>query len=1017
MGSHTGKTRKQSISTKIILFVMAMVFITIVLISTVSIVAHRNEVISLKTEQATIVGSLVASYVDGDQLGQLANSDTKTAYYKELKKVLAQIKTASHVKYLYTVVPDPAAKQVRYIAEGQAPDDDPADIYTFNYLVNSSDFFSNDTQFNAFEKAFEDGQIFDNGIYVDPTYGHLLTVFVPVLDSNDKTVAMVGVDLSADAVLAQANQLMFLLFGIALLGLLAMFFVAKAVIKRSVVNPLKKLVLASDSLATGDVNTEVEVTSNDEIGQMAASFQAMIAHIREQANAAQKIAAGDLSIEITPKSEKDVLSRSLKSVIQELGKLSDEVSMLTGTAVNGQLDVRGDINDFNGGYRDIVSGINATLDALIGPLKMSADYMDRISKGDIPPAITDEYYGDFDKIKNNINTCIGAIDALVEDMNSLSISAIEGQLSTRADADRHSGDFAKVVHGVNATLDAVVEPLRVAASYIEQIGRGEIPAKITDTYNGDFNEIKNDINSCIDGLGGLVEGKSVLIKMALNDFAVQVEGSYQGIFKDIADSMNQVCRRVDRTVNVVEHAANGDLSDLEGLQKMGARCPEDRLIPTLLQMIQTISDLVEETKSLSENAVNGNLSARGDAHKFKGEYAKVVLGVNKTLDAVIAPIEEASSVLQEMAKGNLHAKMEGDYQGDHADLKHALNETIDSLVSYVEEISDVLTEIGEGNLQQSITADYKGDFVAIKNALNNIMDSLSDVLSDINQASDQVASGSRQVSDGSQVLSQGATEQASSIQELTASIEEIASQTKQNAVNANQANELATAVKSNAEKGDAHMKEMLDSMVGISDSSVNISKIIKVIDDIAFQTNILALNAAVEAARAGQHGKGFAVVAEEVRNLAARSANAAKETTDLIEGSISKVQSGTKIAENTATALSEIVGGVEKVADLVGSIARASNEQASGIAQVNQGIEQVSQVVQNNSATAEQSAAASEELSSQAELLKEMVARFTLKEGEKKALTGGHKMISAPTKERSAEAPRILMDDSEFDKY
>ena len=184
------------------------------------------------------------------------------------------------------------------------------------------------------------------------------------------------------------------------------------------------------------------------------AFQAMIEHIRGQANAAQKIAAGDLSVEITPKSDKDILSISLKNVIRELGKLSDEVGMLTGTAVNGQLDIRGDVNDFSGGYRDIVSGINATLDALIEPLKMSADYMDRISKGDIPSLITEEYHGDFDKIKNNINTCISAIDALVEDMNSLAISAIEGQLSIRADADRHSGDFSKVIHGVNATLDA-----------------------------------------------------------------------------------------------------------------------------------------------------------------------------------------------------------------------------------------------------------------------------------------------------------------------------------------------------------------------------------------------------------------------------------------------------------------------------------------------------------------------------------------------------------------------------------
>ena len=230
-----------------------------------------------------------------------------------------------------------------------------------------------------------------------------------------------------------------------------------------------------------------------------------------------------------------------------------------------------------------------------------------------------------------------------------------------------------------------------------------------------------------------------------------------------------------------------------------------------------------------------------------------------------------------------------------------------------------------------------------------------------------------------QALSQGSTEQASSIEEITSSMTEVAAQTKENATNANQANELAIVAKDNAVSGNQQMQEMLKAMAEINDSSANISKIIKVIDEIAFQTNILALNAAVEAARAGQHGKGFAVVAEEVRNLAARSANAAKETTAMIEGSIKKVDMGTKIANETAQALNKIVGDVTKATQLVGGIAAASNEQASGISQVNLAIEQVAQVVQTNSATAEESAAASEELSGQAEILKQIVSKFKLK--------------------------------------
>ena len=229
-------------------------------------------------------------------------------------------------------------------------------------------------------------------------------------------------------------------------------------------------------------------------------------------------------------------------------------------------------------------------------------------------------------------------------------------------------------------------------------------------------------------------------------------------------------------------------------------------------------------------------------------------------------------------------------------------------------------------------------------------------------------------------LSQGATEQASSIEELTASIEQVSTQTKINAENASKANGMAEQAKNYAVTGNEQMKEMLKAMDEINESSNNINKIIKVIDDIAFQTNILALNAAVEAARAGQYGKGFAVVAEEVRTLAGRSANAAKETTALIEDSIKKSEEGTRIARETAEALEKIVDSVESVSKLVSDINNASNEQAVAISQINQGVMQVSQVVQENSATSEESAAASEELSGQADLLYELISRFRLRE-------------------------------------
>ena len=781
-----------------------------------------------------------------------------------------------------------------------------------------------------------------------------------------------------------------------------------------------------------------------------------------------KLPSGELPIRYTGCPLKDA-EGNIVGGLEYVLDISKEMEVTYGVgdlaqaAIDGKLDTRADVNKFEGNYRKIVQGVNNTLDAVIGPLNVAAEYVDRISKGDIPEKITDDYKGDFNEIKNNLNQCIDAIHGLTAEAGMLVEAAVEGKLDTRGDAEKFAGDYAKIIQGVNDTIgtlvghiDQIPAPFMIidrdySISFMNKAGANVIGmsqeqligtkcydqfktsdcqtakcacAKAMSSGNNETGETDahpggNDLFISYNGVpmrnqaGKIIGALEIVmdqteVKNAMDDAQLKV---------DFLNNIPTPVMVVDKEFNVqfmnpagagavgrtpeqckgekcfslfnTEHCNTADCQVGKAMQQNGVftndtvaklpsgelpirytGCPlkdKDGNVVGGLEYVLDITKEMEVTHGVSElvkSGADGRLDSRADIDKFQGNYQKIIAGVNDLMQGIVEPINEAMEVLGKVANRDLTPKVVGDYMGQWGEFKENIN-------------------------------------TAVKN--------LGGALSQASLAAEQVGSASGQIASSSQSLAEGSAEQAASLEQTSSSLEEMASMVKQNADNANQANNLMQEANQIVGRAQESMGDVTKSMEDISQASEETQKIIKTIDEIAFQTNLLALNAAVEAARAGEAGAGFAVVADEVRNLAMRAADAAKNTADLIEGTVKRVNAGSDLVTKTNEAFGEVAQSASKVGELVNEIAAASNEQAQGIDQVNKGVAEMDKVTQQNAANSEESASASEEMSAQAQELSSMLATFILDgqgDGHKQLIMSATKQPQTSNLKSVAQAPR-----------
>ncbi|MDR1542012.1 MAG: methyl-accepting chemotaxis protein [Clostridiales bacterium] len=578
------------------------------------------------------------------------------------------------------------------------------------------------------------------------------------------------------------------------------------------------------------------------------------------------------------------------------------------------------------------------------------------------------------RASNNSTLCALIPESELSDLNSLARNAIV--FSSLAIA-------AVAVVAWIALGRILTRPLKALNRDMKRIASGDVDVEVSLSSSDELGELSESALKMSRTIKLFIEDMRRLAYEVnvLGNIDAQIDESrHEGALKAAAEAINEAVTQYKEDVllflRCLDDVGGGnldfDLPALPGKKKV--------MNDSFRVLCQRIKSIISDISSLAVSASSGRLSGRLEAQDYSGEWFRLCAELNMLLDRVIDPIHEANEVMRKISRGILSASMTGAYAGEYLELKDSINLTASIVSDCIEEISLVLSQMAENKLDGEIASDFAGDFQTIKIAVNSILRTFNTFLEEISQNSLKIDENAGAILQSSGSLAVTASEQSFLLKNLEDLSGAMNSKTEANAADAREAELLAARTSDDAANGNKAMDKMIEAMENIKESSHNISKIIKTIEDIAFQTDLLALNAAVESARAGEHGKGFAVVAGEVRNLAARSSAAAKETTALIEDSLRKVDEGARIAGCTSDSFKKIAESILNVSSTISKIAENSNEQAADIQTINGDVEKISQGVQGITDISEETAAVAQQLSEYSQSMKKMLALFTLKQ-------------------------------------